>query len=317
MQPTREPPPLARPLAALAIAAAVALAASPAARAGEAKPDPSEVPELMARLRKDDYEASRVIDRVVALGPAAVPALLEAVKDPEPRVRYWSAAALARTRDERGFRPLANLAAGDPDPTVRKVAVWHLRHYLAKHADEVWALVEKALADPHPAVRLWAMKVIEDRGHRESLPRLEALLAHKDPATRHDALVRVILMSPARAVEIAGRALARDPDPQVRAAAMRALTRLDPPPVEALEVMITGLEDAHVEVRKVALTLLAKGAGHVLGYDPDAPDEVRAAAVGRWRDWYARKRDRLAWDDARRLFVESDKDRTAPPGMPK
>lgn len=63
------------------------------------------------------------MEKLGALGPEAIPVLLELLKDPSANVRAVAANALGRislrSHDERALDPLAHLLQSDPDPIVR------------------------------------------------------------------------------------------------------------------------------------------------------------------------------------------------------
>lgn len=85
----------------------------------------------VAALKSSDLLERRLAAHALGeIGPAAreaVPALIEALRDPESFVRVWAAAALTRVQPEN---PDANpaLVAGTQDGIsfVRSLAAWHL-----------------------------------------------------------------------------------------------------------------------------------------------------------------------------------------------
>jgi HEAT repeat protein len=51
------------------------------------------------------------------------------------------------------------------------------------------------------------------------------------------------------------------------------------------EILITLLGDEDSGVRDAAIESLFSLTGEDLGYEPDAPENARAEAIGRWMDW--------------------------------
>ncbi|WP_292383567.1 HEAT repeat domain-containing protein [Methanoculleus sp. UBA430] len=71
----------------------------------------------------DRMEAARALS---ALGPAALPGLLAALEDPDPRLRMWAAYTLGMIGDGRPAPALIR-ALEDPDPGVGRWAAAALR----------------------------------------------------------------------------------------------------------------------------------------------------------------------------------------------
>lgn len=105
-------------------------------------------------LGSDDLEASeRALDQVVALGRDALPALEVALRREPSPVRRGVVEALGRIDEPAATGILSRAAAEDPDPDVRYEAIEVLG---ARGAPASGAIVEKALADPLPKLRLAA-----------------------------------------------------------------------------------------------------------------------------------------------------------------
>ncbi|HQD27178.1 MULTISPECIES: HEAT repeat domain-containing protein [Methanoculleus] len=85
------------------------------------------IEELIDALRDggsaDRMEAAKSL---ASLGPAALPALLAALKDPDPRLRMWAAYTLGMNGDTAAV-PALSAALDDPDPGVVKWAAAALR----------------------------------------------------------------------------------------------------------------------------------------------------------------------------------------------
>jgi HEAT repeat protein len=76
--------------------------------------DPREIPALIEILQAPSYYGDAVIKDLIAFGPVAVTPLLDALRDPTPRVRQSAAAVLAAINDPRALAPLLQaLERGD------------------------------------------------------------------------------------------------------------------------------------------------------------------------------------------------------------
>lgn len=179
---------------------------------------PEAVPALAAALRDNDREVRETA--VWALGEIesadAVPALTTVLGDSDARVRNQAAWALGQIESESGVAPLSRVLQGDSDAKVRQTAAWALGEIERESA--IPALTA-ALRDRAPAVRAtaaWAIGQIEpERAPAE----LNALLRDDDQSVRANALWALGQTGDAAAIE----PLLRDPNPEVRRAAARAL----------------------------------------------------------------------------------------------
>jgi len=257
------------------------------------------ISELIASMEKSDYAGQAAADKLVEIGKPAVERLLMALKHPQARVRYWSAAAVARIGDERAFQPLVGLVKTDPSKVVRATALWYLQHYPRK---EVWDLAIEVLDDPDAGMRGWAIKLLSTKDRKEALPKLRALTKHPDYTTRYDAMVAVVNLADDEAIELLRGILRTDGHETVRKGALSSLTVLKRKPPVILTVLIDGLEDRSEEVREFAAKLLRKGTNETFHFESSGEPEARAAAVKAWRDWYEKYKDRLYWDDTTRRF---------------
>ena len=260
--------------------------------------DAQEIQTLMADMAKDDYSAQKAHARLVEIGAPAADALLAGLDSETPRVRYWSAAALAQIGEERAYEKLKTLARKDPDEIVRSTALWHLQLY---GRDEVYGIAADLLGDPSRMVRGWAMRVLRENQRPETLPRLRELMKSDDPFTRADAVHAIVTLMPDGQVDFIKQVVSTDPASDVRLQALRCLTIIPKTP-SILGVMIDALDDPDEEVRREAATLLRKGADQVFGYLPSDAAEARQAAIGQWREWYDANAAQLVWNDERRRF---------------
>ena len=253
----------------------------------------------MKQMEKDDYAAYAAHRRLVEIGLPAGDALLAGIKHAKPHVRYWSAAALAQIGEKRAYEPLKKLVREDPNQIVRSTALWHLQLY---GNDEVYKLAADALGDAHPMVRGWAMRVLRENKRAEGVAKLRELVESKDPLTRADAVhATVVWVQGQDHIAFLKGVLSKDPASDVRLQALRCLTIIQKDP-KILGVMIDALGDSDEEVRRLAATLLRKGADQVFGYVPTDEPAERKKAADRWRAWYEKDKSQLAWNAERRRF---------------
>ncbi len=264
------------------------------------KPVDQQVADLIASMEKSDYAGKDATEKLVAIGKPAVAQLLVALKHPAARVRYWSAAAVARIGDESAYAPLVELAKSDRSAMVRATALWYLQHYPRQ---EVWDLAIKFLDDPSREMRGWAIKLLSTKNRAEALPRLEELATkHDDYQTRYDAMVAVTAMRDAEAIEFLRGIVKNDAHETVRKGALSCLTILKKKVPVLLTVLIDGLEDKDPGVREFAAKLLRKGTTQEFPFDASGDSESRAAGVRAWREWFDKHKEHLAWDAAKKRF---------------
>jgi HEAT repeat protein len=123
------------------------------------------------------------------IGPAAreaVPALIEAVRDPESFVRVWAAAALARVQPENPDA-IPALVAGTHDGIsfVRSLAAWHLGRLGRGHPgiESMAPELRELLNDSDPSVRAEALAALENFTGKGAPPaELKSLAPMANPA---------------------------------------------------------------------------------------------------------------------------------------
>jgi HEAT repeat protein len=284
-----------------AIAFLVLLLASVATSQDEPKEDvQTRVAELIASMEESDYAGKAATEKLVAIGEPAVGQLLIALEHPKPRVRYWSAAAVARIGDERAFGPLVQLVRSDENTLVRSTALYYLKHYPRK---QVWDLAIEMLDDENPDVRGWAIRLLSEQGRKEAVPKLRELaLAHREFKTRYDAMVAVVKLLDDQSLDMLRTIREKDHEVTLRKGALSCLTILERKEPVILTLMIDALEDADAEVREFAAMLLRKGTNQEFPFEPSGGEEARAEAVKYWRRWYEANREKLTWDEAKRRF---------------
>jgi HEAT repeat protein len=155
---------------------ALAVFVLPSCRKAESPPDPGR---LVAELRGPD-EGRRGAARLqlIALGEAAVPALVELLRSDSPEERLAATNTLwgMGARAGAAASELATLLA-DPDPRLRVAAAMTLEALGPAAAPAVEALVT-ALFDRDPALRQSAVKALGaiGPGARAALPALSRVL---------------------------------------------------------------------------------------------------------------------------------------------
>jgi beta-lactamase regulating signal transducer with metallopeptidase domain len=120
--------------------------------AASAEPAPQPLAKAKAALQasKDPQDRERAtLALAFASGRDVIPALLQALGDPEPQVREKAAIGLALRRDERVVGPLI-AAMADPDSQVREKAAIALGTSGDLRAQDA---LKRALNDPDPQVR--------------------------------------------------------------------------------------------------------------------------------------------------------------------
>ena len=297
-------------IAALCVASASLFAAEPE------KPKPpsfSEIPALLEQLEVSNIAAFGASKRLELAPEKAFDGLMEKIKSRKPFARWWAAALLAKTRDERALGPIAELCAKDPDPTVRAVAVWAIRDF---NNDRSWKAVVGALKDREPMVRGWAMQAIEKNGYRKALPELRKLLKHPNPKTRYDAMVSSFFLLEKDHLSFIKKILEKEKDINNLTGALSCLTRLPEMTPEVLEILINQLDGPHEKVCDLANKLLVKGAGEDFGFTANASALEKMEAVRKWRNWLNENKTKLKWNAIARRFeipgAKKDKTKTSP-----
>jgi HEAT repeat protein len=149
---------LAASLSVLVLAAGSQFAPAQAPAGGGAQPpvapprDP--VPDLAKLLRNDEVEIRRAAARALTRLPnttAAIPALIEALKDPDPFVRDNSVDALAVMHPGDVVGPLTR-ALRDPDANARRRAADTLAR-VGRETEGAWPGLIELLKDENAEVR--------------------------------------------------------------------------------------------------------------------------------------------------------------------
>ncbi len=123
--------------------------------------DPAALPLLLDALRDEDAEVRRGAASALceAPDPRALPALLALLDDDEQTVRAEGALALAALTDERAIPPLQAQLAREPHPYVRRRVAWALSFFAPPKARP---LLIGCLRDEDPHVRATAADALVD-----------------------------------------------------------------------------------------------------------------------------------------------------------
>jgi HEAT repeat protein len=262
---------LANPELAVRRRAALVLRFSPAAEA---------VPLLAAALRDRRVEVRRnATTALLEQGPLGVNVLLAELVDEDPRDRAAAALALGALSAHPGrmrLWPGLDDAVGplltalrDPEARVRERAVQALDAWIQGHGmDELpvppgrlQAALESALADPAAGVRRRAAEALASAGD----PAVGAALADAlaDPVTQVASAAAAALgtLRPGDAAEHLTRAAGEARAPRTRAAALRALHRVDEPAAlaAATQACLDGDRRVRAAAAEVARDVISSG----------------------------------------------------------
>ena len=189
--------------------------------------------------------AIEAITRMGATGKPLVPLALAKIADKDFSTRLAVVSLVGALPPDEGAKYAADVGARATDemPDIRRAAARVLARLGARAAPAADALGKALAAEKEPDIRdefaeaLLAMGA----GAKPALPALLPLVAEKGlPAPlRVKAIAAVVVVDPGSA-EVAAALLkaAADSEPPVRAAAARALGRLDPLPKEALDALV-------------------------------------------------------------------------------
>jgi len=224
---------------------------------------PEELPALVEALKKPDPNVRRsAIEDLGRIGAAAVPTLVASFKDADPRVRV-AAAGAALSVDPKHAGALAALIAAskDANPVVRRLAAESLAVEPAASA------LAELLGDKDDEVRWAAADSLGELGPAAApaVPALLKLMADKDPSFRSvaaDALGQGARGNPPAAAPALTAAL-KDPDRRVRESAARSFLELGLRSRDAVAILAASKEDPWVYA--VTLAFLVRSGGPEAG----------------------------------------------------
>jgi HEAT repeat protein len=194
-----------------------------------------------------------------------IPALVLALKDPDPYGRLAAADVLSRRGDKVPRAAVDAVAALFTDPEVKKLLEanggWLLYEPRFERFGESGVRALVALLDSDStAVRKFAVGQLRSRQWAERvLPRLRKLIDDPDPELALDAAYHTALLSldPKDAAPLVARRFIQSPDPKVRTSAANRLHWLEALGVPHHEALIPLLDDKDKEVVRAAAEVIS------------------------------------------------------------
>lgn len=116
---------------------------------------------------------------LAVMGPAAVPALIDGMRNPRERVRMFAAELLGRSGDPRAIPVLRAAVLGDRSDSVQNIGASALRQL---HDRSIFDQVAARLHDPDPNRRVMAPVLVESLAGVDAAPLLRE--AAQDPDVR-------------------------------------------------------------------------------------------------------------------------------------
>jgi HEAT repeat protein len=244
---------------------------------------------LLDALRREGIRVEPIAAALAQIGRPIAPLLVQALDDPEPRVRRGAALALGRIRPiVSGVEPKLIAGLGDPDAEVQAAyltAIGELGPRLQGAVDPVRAL----LRDDSAAIRVQAIEILARSAARDErlASDLSALVDDPDPRVQRRAIDTLRALGPrARPALPVVLAKLRSPEADVRLAAAEWIGSHGEAAAEAVPALIDLLDDPAPELRTTAVQTLGKlGKSAQPAFDRLAamlaaePVQVREAAV--------------------------------------
>ncbi len=294
-----------------------------AVKAQQPPPPPTEdaalqekIKSLIAQLGGQDMKgqvAGRNASRELArIGKAAVPALLEAAKDKNPNVRWWSLSSLASIGDPVAIDTFLTCMR-DANTTVRCVAVYNSRRYLSDERVRSTLLAMAPQADPD--TRKWLLRTFVETKLEAAIPVVKEGLKNPDAQARAEFLEALTKLDPAGSLDAVKNVLAADADERVRASAAVCLDNvvapppprvyvlflracpfvfwfgeLEPAPRNILALLIAALDDKSLKVQCAAVLRLYRLTGKNFLFSPKSSDAERLEAIRLWKDWWEKNK---------------------------
>jgi HEAT repeat protein len=122
---------------------------------------------------------TKAYDALAAMGPGAVPALIDGMRNPSERVRMCAAELLGGAGDPRALPVLRAAVLGEPSASVQNISARALRQL---HDRSVFDQVAARLHDPDSNRRVMAPVLVESLAGADAVPLLRE--AAQDPDVR-------------------------------------------------------------------------------------------------------------------------------------
>jgi HEAT repeat protein len=208
---------------------------------------------------------------LVGIGPMSIPALIEALRADQPRVRRHAADALwyFGTEAKPAVEPLFE-RLHDPDVEVRCKAI-HALGWIAPEAEKLVSELVRLTHDEHAEVRFHAVNLLSylKPSDRVAWDDFVRLLDDPDPVVVETALDGLQRLAPnAMAISAIARLL-KSPDDMIREAAIRTLGGIGHEAKSAIPALSKLLNDDEPYIRRAAVEALGQ-------MGPDAESAVPA-----------------------------------------
>ncbi len=221
------------------------------------------VPALIGLLGDEDEQACSSASRALGLiGSPAIPALTEALRDPNPAIRGGAAGVFGWRDwiDDKAKLPVPTLleAMQDEDAQVRVQIAYSLAGCVQADGDQVLVALIDALDDLNTEVRRAAVVSLGQLGERAApaVPKLRRLLDDSSPDDWWDLLPIIAEIGPGAADLVPDLVGLLDETHFRRYSAARALGEIGPAAEEAVPALVAYLEDRDMTFRaEVAKTL--------------------------------------------------------------
>jgi HEAT repeat protein len=243
------------------------------------------VPRLIEESSSDytrvRFEVARILGRI--RDPRATPAMIRLLDDSSFNVAAYAAWGLGELRAQSALPTLLRFP-DSPARVFRQQVVWALGRCFndTTHAallDSVAHVVERALHDPTPDVRVAALQSARELGYHDMARQLVRMTADPAAEVRHVAIQALgqyaIGEAPRSVGPVSGEMLEEiieiliasldEPIQSIRTKAVRALEGIGPPPqakYKLQRLLITGTQEDQREARR----LLESLEGHIQGH---------------------------------------------------
>ena len=242
---------------------------------------------LIATFDKDAWAAMNAHGQAVAIGPAIVPYLVEAIRNRRRPgfSRLWLATSLADIRCEASVAELIRLL-DDPAGGVRSVVGYHgPKQHSDKLDAAVIAKIAKDKSTSPVSYTLLGFMVFRSRVPEELLA---VSFESDDPRVR--ATFAAALKSRASDFNVTRlTALLADENERVRSAAAKALGAMNRPSPAVIGALVRSLQAPGDVARKSIADALGELTDRKGPYDPKADAQAREKVVRDWRAWWAAK----------------------------
>jgi HEAT repeat protein len=239
------------------------------------------VPFIAARAQaeKNGSRRARHVELLAAIEiPAAVPALTKFLEDPDPFVRAWAARGLGRAGVPDAANVLDPLVVGDPDETVRRMALDGIVRTVEDKASRLGVLM-RAAKKGNTELQVRALVMIKEEGETGVLPELYPFVDAEGWIIPTAAMITIGHLGHKEEIGVLAKRV-EDRDWRIRAAALEALGQLRH--MDVVPYLIAALSDRNDVVKAAGLLNLQVLAQNAKGLD-----------INFWKKWYEENRDVL------------------------